>query len=383
MPCWNASIAAVKTEFETNMFDHQRIATLFIAGSLCIPLSSCGKGDATEADSRTDPPLVRLATVEKATQITRRFTGIVSARVQSDLGFRVAGKVIERLVDTGQTVKKGDLLMRIDNNDYALAISAQRAAVEAAKAQVIQTAADEKRYKVLVGQGAVSSTVYDRAKGLADVADAQLNAAEAQVKVTENTSSYSEMTADSDGTVVQTLAEPGQVVTAGQTVVQLAHSGPREAKISLPETFLPKIGSKAQAIVFRGQVNGDATLRQLSNSADAQTRTFEARYVLGGAAAEAPLGSTIDIVIPDAAVTSSLQVPLAAIFDNGAGPGVWVLDGKNSKVNFRPVGIAELGAESANVSNGLQSGDQFVALGAHLLHENEQVRVDAHAGAVQ
>lgn len=365
------------------MFDHQRIATLIIAGSLCISLSSCGKGDAAEADTRTDPPLVRTASVEQATQTTRRFTGVVSARVQSDLGFRVAGKVIKRLVDTGQTVSRGDLLMQIDNNDYALAISAQRAAVEAAKAQVVQTTSDEKRYRALVAQGAVSSTVYDRAKGLADVAQAQMDAAEAQVKVTENTSSYSELTADSDGTVVETLAEPGQVVTAGQTVVRLAHSGPREAKISLPETFLPTIGSKAQAIVFRGQVEGDAVLRQLSNSADAQSRTFEARYVLGGAAAEAPLGSTIDIVVPDAAVTASLQVPLAAIFDNGAGPGVWVLDDKKSTVNFRPVKIAELGAESANVSSGLQSGEQFIALGAHLLHENEQVRTAAGAGAVK
>lgn len=365
------------------MFDLKCAITLISVGLVGASLTSCDKGEAAEKDPRTEPPLVRTAAVGQSFAATRRFTGIVSARVQSDLGFRVSGKVVERLVDTGQAVTKGDPLMRIDNTDYVLALAAQNAAMEAAKAQVVQTSADEKRFHGLVGEGAVSGTVYDRAKAAADVAQAQLNAAEAQVRVTQNTSSYSTLFADSDGIVVETLVEPGQVVSAGQAVVRLARSGPREAKISLPETFLPKIGSTATAIVFNGQVTGEATLRQLSNSADAQTRTFEARYVLGGSAAEAPLGSTIDIAIPDSATTKGLQVPLAAVFDNGKGPGVWLLNEQSSTVHFQPIQIAAIGQESANVTSGLKSGDRFVALGAHLLHDDEQVRSEVAMGAVK
>lgn len=325
------------------MFNVKCVITLALLGLVAVTLSSCDKGEAADKDPRSEPPLVRTATVGQSLAATRRFTGVVSARVQSDLGFRVSGKVIERLVDTGQAVSKGDPLMRIDNTDYVLALAAQNAAMEAAKAQLVQTNADEKRFRGLVGEGAVSGTVYDRAKAAADVALAQLNAAEAQVRVTQNTSSYSTLFADSDGIVVETLAEPGQVVAAGQAVVRLARSGPREAKISLPETFLPKVGSSAKAIVFNGQVTGDAVLRQLSNSADSQTRTFEARYVLEGSAAQAPLGSTVDIAIPDSATTNGLEVPLAAIFDNGKGPGVWVVDDQKSTVRFQPVQIAAIG----------------------------------------
>ncbi len=352
-----------------------RLAAMLLLSAAAVSLQSCDKAQTAQQDPRTEPPLVKTAVVSDPQRAERSFTGIVSARIQSSLGFRIAGKVTERLVDTGEVVRKGQPLMRIDNTDYDLAITAQKAAVEAAKAEVLQTTDDEHRFHSLVGSGAVSATIYSRAKAAADVAVAKLDAAEAQVRVTENTASYSILVADSDGTVVETLVEPGQVVAAGQTVVRLAHAGPREASIDLPETLLPKIGSFAVATVFNSGQGGKATLRQLSNAADPLTRTFEARYVLEGDAAAAPLGATINITISDTATKPLFRVPLSALFDSGNGPGVWLID-EGSTVHFHQVDVAAIDAESASLSTGLEKGSRFVALGAHLLHEGQQVRTE-------
>ena len=142
--------------------------------------------------------------------------------------------------------------MRIDRTEYAHAITAQIGNVAAAKARVIQTAADEARYRGLVATGAVSKAAYDQAKAAADGARALLSAAEAQLKVAQDEGDYSTLVADADGTVVETLAEPGQVVSTGQPVVKLAHAGPREATVNLPETVRPAIGSPAQASLYGG-----------------------------------------------------------------------------------------------------------------------------------
>src|SRR6185436_8222871 len=163
-------------------------------------------------------PLVRVVAVKKTTSSERSFTGVVAARVQSDLGFRVSGKVLERLVDAGQSVKRDQPLMRIDPVDLKLAMRAQAESVAAARAFARQTAEDEARYRDLVAGGAVSASAYDKVKAAAESARAQLNAAEAQADVSRNEASYAVLSADADGVVVDTLAEPGQVVAAGQVV---------------------------------------------------------------------------------------------------------------------------------------------------------------------
>lgn len=343
---------------------------------LSIALAGC---DRTPSDPRTQPPLVRITTSSLVNAATREFTGIVAARVQSDLGFRVGGKVIERLVDAGQVVRRGQPLMRIDLADLALASRASQGTVEAARARALQTAADEKRYRDLVGAGAVSASTYDQAKAAADSARAQLTAAQAQANVARNETNYGVLLADADGTVVETLAEPGQVVAAGQTVIRLARSGPREALVQLPETVRPSLNSAARARTYDG-ATGSATLRQLADSANPASRTFEARYVLAGAVAKAPLGSTVTVTLATPGEAVATQVPLGALHDSGRGPGVWIVSGGTKPtVAWRPVRVSALGEETANVTSGLKSGDRFVAMGAHMLHQGQQVRIAAQA----
>jgi RND family efflux transporter MFP subunit len=181
--------------------------------------------------------------------------------------------------------------------------------------------------------------------------------------------------ADADGVIVETLGEPGLVVAAGQIVIRLARTGPREATINLPEAIRPAIGSKASATVYGDQRSRfSARLRQLSDAADPVSRTYEARYVLEGAAAEAPLGATVTIRVPDDSLAQIVGVPLGAIADKGASSGVWLIDQSTSTVTFRPVKLAGLGEETALIKQGLAVGDQVVALGAHLLQEGARVR---------
>jgi RND family efflux transporter MFP subunit len=339
-------------------------------------LAGCGR---SEADPRTDPPLVRVATAGEAEGTSREFTGIVGARVQSDLAFRVGGKVVARLVDAGQVVRRGQPLMRIDATDYALAAQASAGSVAAIRARAAQTSADEARYRDLVSAGAVSASAYDQAKAAALAARAELYAAESQARVSRNNATYTVLVADADGTVAETLAEPGQVVGAGQIVIRLARSGPREAVIALPETVRPPLGTVAQARTYSGLI-GEARMRQLSDAADPTTRTFDARFTLAGAPATAPLGSTVTIRLNVPGQAAAMTIPLGAIYDRGQGAGVWIVGGQ-SRVSWRPVRLATVGEETAVVAAGLQPGERFVALGAQMLHQGEAVRI--FAGAVQ
>lgn len=346
---------------------------------IIVSLSGCHEA---VSDPRTAPPLVRTMSPSLSDGATREFTGVVAARVQSDLGFRVGGKVIQRLVNAGQTVRRGQPIMRIDPTDLTLATRASIGTVEAARARAVQTAADEKRFRDLVGAGAVSASAYDQAKAAAEAARAQLSAAEAQARVARNETGYSVLVADADGTVVETLAEPGQVVGAGQVVARIARSGPREALVQLPETIRPALGSTARACTYGGG-KGSATLRQLSDAANPASRTFEARYVLAGPVAQAPLGSTVTVTLAMPGDASATEVPLGAVRDNGRGPGIWIVEsGKQPHVRWRPVRISALGEETATISGGLNAGDRFVAMGAHMLRNGQPVRVAATSPAV-
>jgi RND family efflux transporter MFP subunit len=357
------------------------VRTLVLAGAVwaaTLSLTACTSSHSAE-DPRTVPQLAEVALVQPAEVGARAFTGIVSARVQSSLGFRVSGKVIERLVDSGQAVREGQLLMRLDRTDYSHAITSQVGNVDAARARLQQAAADEGRYSGLVSSGAVSQSAYDQVKAAADSARALLSAAEAQLKVAQDEGAYATLVADADGTVVETLAEPGQFVSAGQIVVRVARAGPREAAVNLPETLRPALGSTAQAVLYGGNSDSasryPARLRQLSDAADPLTRTFEARYVLDGVAARAPLGATVTVYLKDSEPTGAVSVPLGAIDDEGRGPGVWLLDRRSSSVSYRSVRFVRFDTERAIVSGAIHVGDPIIAVGGHFLHEGQRVQV--------
>ena len=351
---------------------HPPVLAAGALAALCC-LGACKPKQGAGADPRVADRLVAVARVAQADAGGNQYTGVVGARVESDLGFRVSGKVVARLVDAGQAVRKGQKLMRIDPTDYTHAVVAQTGNVLAARARWVQAAADERRDRGLASTGAISQSAYDGVKAAADSAKALLDAAVAQERVARNQEDYALLIADDDGIVMRTLVEPGQVVAPGQVVVQLAHAGPREAVVNLPESVRPALGAVSMATLFVDGPKVPARLRQLSDTADTRTRTYEARYVMTGAGADAPLGATVTMALPGDR-PALLNVPLAALDDEGQGPGVWVLDGKASTVVWHPVLLRSMGNDVATVANGVSLGETVVASGGHSLHDGEKVR---------
>jgi len=353
--------------------------------SCVVPLLLVACGTSDNIDPRTAPPIVRVAQVQAAAGNARTFTGTIAARVQSDLAFRVGGKITERFVETGQTVKRGEALFRIDPSDLNLAAASQQQAVIAARAQSVQAIADEVRYRDLAAKGVVSRSAYDQIKAGADAATAQLKATEAQARVARNASQYTVLVADADGVVMTVSAEPGQVVAAGQIVARLARAGSREAVVQLPETLRPQIGSAASASSFGGSREIPARLRVLSESADPATRTFEARYTLEEGSTPLPLGSTVAVELAGAApggILAGVEVPLGALFDPGTGTGVWVISGEPLKAHWTPVAVKQLGDDRALVEGALKASDRVAALGAHMLREGQVVRLADSAKSI-
>ncbi len=345
-----------------------------------VTLAASPQDNAAVSDPRQKPPIVRVMTAEPVAGLKRSFTGTIGAKVESNLGFRVPGKIVERLVDVGQEVRAGQPLMRIDDTDLRFALTAKRNAVDAARAVFVQTKADEQRYAQLREDGWITRQRYEQVKAALDTAEAQVSAAEAEAQVAENEANYSVLLADEDGTVIETLGEQGQVVSAGQTVVRIAQAGPREAVVALPETIRPPIGSAAEASLYGTDGRQFwAHLRQLSDSADPRTRTYEARYVFDGADSYAPLGATVTIQLPNRESRPEFEVPLGAVLDDGHRTGVWALDHTSSTVRFRPVRLVRVTSETAVIS-GLNSGEPIVSLGAHLLHEGTHVRTTSESG---
>lgn len=336
--------------------------------------SAMGCSEPSATDARLAPPMVMVSKVTSTAADHPVFTGVVTARVESNLGFRVSGKVIERIVDVGQEVRKGQILMRLDRNDLVLNSSAQEAAVATAQAKYTQAVADETRLNGLSEQGAISAQAYDAAKAALDATKAALDAAKAQAGIAKHADTYADLIADVDGIVVGIFVEPGQVVTPGQAVVRLAKNGLREAEVYLPESIRPAVGSEATATVYsEPSKKYKVQLRELSKAADPVSRTFTARYVIPDSSSM-PLGSTVSVELKETGETL-LQVPLSSIYEDGRTAGIWIVNPNNSAVSLRKVSIKHVSSEFAFVEGEVGQDEQIVALGAHLLHEGELVKV--------
>jgi RND family efflux transporter MFP subunit len=346
----------------------------WLLGLPALALAACSPA---ETAVPPEPPLVQIVEVAPATVGIARYTGVIRARTESNLSFRVGGKIFERLVDPGDHVRLGQPLMRLDRTDFTLALNAARASVEAARAQMIKAKADEERSRKLVGDGWTSKQTYDQNKAAADAAIAQFANAEAQASQVANQAGYSELQADANGVVMEVPTEPGQVVTAGQTVVKLARDGAREAEVFLPEANRHLAQGTASAELYaEGETTYPARLRELSATADPATRTYRARYILSGGGEDAPLGATVTLRLKpaDAGRTTSVDVPLGALFDIGQGSAVWKFDADTKTVTAQPVSVGRLSEEGAEVVSGLSPGDRIVSLGAHLLKAGQAVR---------
>ena len=339
-----------------------------------LALSACSRSS-SEAEH---VPLVQTVVVGREAASAAGLAGSVAARIESDLAFRVPGKLVQRAVEAGAAVRRGQLIARIDPTDYALASAAAQAEVAQAQAQNRRTQDDLRRFVPLAQRGFVSGRDLDAARAEADSASARLRAAEANARALGNQRGYAALVADSDGVVMSVVAEPGQYVTAGQPVVRLARHGPRDLVVAIPEGMQSAARAAATVTIYGEGQPRAATLHSLAAAADPATRTYLARYEIAGATG-VPLGATGTVRLASGPA-ARLTVPLGALHDDGHGPGVWVI-GPDSRVRFRPVRVAALGDETAELAGGLRPGERIVALGAQLLKQNQTVRVAGNGSA--
>ncbi len=306
------------------------------------------------------------------------FAGEVRARVESRLGFRVAGKLVRRQAEPGQRVRAGDVLAQLDPQDYQLAAEAGRAQLAAAATNRDLAAADFKRFKELREQNFISGAELERREANLRAAQAQFEQAQAQLAGQGNQTAYTRLLADVTGLVTAVDAEVGQVVAAGAPVLRIAQDGPRDVLFSVPEDRVTaiQIGSEVEVRSWSGGATFKGRVREVGASADPVTRTFGIKVAIDGASAP-PLGSTVS-VLPKALERSGaavIKLPTSAFRQDGQTAAVWVLEAATMTVRLQPVQIATADGNDVVVAAGLQPGMQVVVAGVHVLSPGQKVTV--------
>ncbi|KQV60375.1 RND transporter [Pelomonas sp. Root1217] len=348
---------------------------LLSAALLFALLSGCGKQPAAPEPERA----VRTQLVSAGSaSASHEYAAEVKARVESRLSFRVSGKLLSRAVNLGDTVKPGQVLARIDAQDFRLAEAAASAAVMAARTNRDQAGADYKRFVDLQRQGFISAAELERRDSAFKAAQAQLEQAKAQSDVQGNQSGYAQLTADGAGVVTSVNAEPGQVLAAGTPVVSVALDGPRDLVFSVPEDQIARVkAAAAVAGALKVRLWGSdktypLTLREVSAAADPVTRTFLIKADAGKL--DARLGQSATVVLELPQMAGVIKLPLAAVLQQGGKSSVWVLDGASMTV--KPVAVQIGGAEGNDVviAGGLTSGQEVVVAGVHVLNPGQKVK---------
>src|SRR5215467_10551356 len=310
-------------------------------------------------------------------------TGEIQPRYQADLGFRVNGKVLERPVDVGTEVKKGDLLARLDPQQYKQDFEVAKAEVAKANAEVTRSQAQEYRQRELLKNGHTTQVAYDQAVKTFKTAQAEADAARArQVQASENLG-YTELRADNNGVISAIGADPGQVVSAGQMVVRLAQPGEREAVFNLAEGAFksrPKDPTVTVHLVSNPEIATTGQVRYISPQADPETRTYTVRISLPDAPPQMRLGANVvGTVTLDQG--QSVAIPGSALFQKDGKPAVWLVE-KDSTVQLKPITVQRYQGDSVVVGDGLTQGDVVVTAGVQKLLPGQKVAL-TDAGTVQ
>jgi len=343
-------------------------------------LTACSRHEPAPEPVRS----VKLVTVgPSALQMQLEYAGEVRARIESRIGFRVAGKIVQRQAELGQRVQAGQLLARLDVSDYALATQAARAQVAAATTQRDLAAADFERFSKLKAQNFISGAELDRREAQLKSAQAQLDQARAQLATQGHQADYTRLLADAAGVVTGIEAEPGQVVAAGTPVVRIARDGPRDAVFFVPEDRVGqlRVGLPVQVRAWSADTLMPGEVREVAASADPVTRTFLVKVAVQ-AKDVPPLGATV-YVTPQWHAAEGLQaikLPTSSLRQEGGETAVWVYEpgdggGGGGTVRSQVVQVATADGNEAVIAAGLAPGMQVVASGVHVLTPGQKVTV--------
>ena len=345
-------------------------------------LAGCAKHEAPPPPVR---PVQLVAVQTGGAAPVAVFSGEVRPRHETDLAFRVGGKVTSRTVDVGARVHRGQALARLDPADVALQAESAKAGVAATETEWKYAAAEYDRYQNLHAQKFVSASALDQKRNARDAALARFDQAKAQLAVAQNQAAYATLVATGDGVITAVNVEAGQVVTAGQPVMKLADETEREIVIAVPENRLGELKSARQIVAFlwaNPQRLHPATVREISPSVDPVTRTFAVRVSVLAPDAALQWGMTATVGLIGESAAPAALLPPGSLYRQDDRPAVWVYDPATRKVALRPVTVARYREDGIVVTSGLATGEWVVAAGVHKLRPGQTVRpYEGGAGA--
>jgi RND family efflux transporter MFP subunit len=342
---------------------------------LCaLMLTGCGGKEAPPA------PLIRpvLTTVIRygATGEPVTLSGQIEAQNQTNLAFRISGRLIERLVSVGDLVSPGQLVARIESQDAKNALSSARADLASAEATLVQARNNESRYRALVTTGVVSRAQYDDAQQQLAAAESRVSASKASVQTATDNVGYTELRSNVAGAVTAKGAEPGEVIQAGQMIVQVAQKGGKDAVFNVPAALMRrgKPPMVSVALVDDPRISTTGHVREISPQADPTTGTFVVKVGLDDPPETMRLGATVvgSVVSSGEPVA---RIPGTALIQIEGKPAVWVVDPTTGRVAVRAVEVLRYESSATLISAGLKDGDIVVTAGTHALHPGQQVKL--------
>jgi RND family efflux transporter MFP subunit len=308
----------------------------------------------------------------------RQAVGEVKPRYESDLSFRVGGKVLSRPVDVGAGVKEGDTLATLDTPDYQNRLRSAEADVASAEAALVEAQATEGRQSKLLKSGFTPTASYDAALHNLRSAEAKLNAAKANLDLTRDQLRYTQLKADFDGVITAVGAEAGQNVTAGQMVVKLARPDAKDGVFNIAETALVDQRNEYPEVIVWPLSSPDLTVegvvREISPIADPTTRTYTIKVTLKDTPPQIRFGMSIGGRWKGSS-TPVVALPLSALFEKSGSPAVWVFDQQSGIAKLKPITVARYEADTVVISSGLAKGDTVITNGINTLREGQKVRL--------
>ena len=337
-------------------------------------------------DAKVEPEVVRPVIAQRISTgaIATRdvYSGEVRARYETDLAFRIAGKIAARPVDAGARVTKGQALARLDPQDAKLAQDAARAQVNSAESELAMAKAEMERYTELLAKKFISQSAFDAKQNAFNTSAAKAEQMRSQAAISANQANYTTLAADADGVIVSVTAEPGQVVAAGQSVMRLAHAGEMDVVLNAPENQLArfKVGEEVLVTLWADPQSAfPGRIREVAGGADPVTRTFMVKVAIARPPQAVQVGMTANVAFKAQANDTMVLLPLSALAGTESDPAVWIVDAKTNQVKRRSVKVGQFREDGVTIVSGLQAGETVVTAGVHKLRADQVVRVSVAA----
>lgn len=338
-------------------------------------LTACREEDKTAAPELR--PVRSIVVAESASGETVTLSGTVESQIQVELAFRIGGRLVERLVNVGDTVAPGQVLARLDPADEENALRSAEAAQTAAGAQFSEARSNYQRQRQLYERAFLARAGLERAEQVMTSAQSAFDAADAQVGIARRRLDDTVLEADAGGVVTAVGAEAGEVVTPGRRIVQVARDGGKDAVFDVPAAIVtasPPDPEVSIRLSLNPGVSATGRVREIAPRVDPATGTIRVRVGLIDPPEELRLGSTVNGRVHFGGY-GGIELPASALTSADGAPAVWIVDMNTGTVSLRPVEVTRFTPSSVGISNGVQIGDRVVTAGVQALRPGQKVRL--------